>query len=326
MFDFNTWKSSEKSIHDSGQPKQSLRRLEVSLNKCINVVIPLHVEILNKHKTNIEKFHELQEWNNVLREQVNASRTVEQLKADIWSLDLLRNQLIEEDLKDFDKRTTHAQNMVIDSVKAFIESSNVPNRNSNPFAISDNHTSEDSESEHLRRQRHLQDELLMLETEEVLKEELEKKRAIAATWNQLVKDLQDFHEIMTTFASCVHKQQEAVNLIEENIESAEVNVVEGNRFLAQAVKYKAALYPVTGAVIGGCLGGPVGLLVGLKAGAAALAVGGFIGFQGGRILKRKTTHSADTELHDLSTTESSLNKRTSSLPDLRAVNGNALLP
>lgn len=56
MFDYKKWKSDGgKSIHDSIRDKQPFKRLENSLNRCINIVIPLHVEMLHKHKANIAK-------------------------------------------------------------------------------------------------------------------------------------------------------------------------------------------------------------------------------------------------------------------------------
>ena len=45
----------------------------------------------------------------------------------------------------------------------------------------------------------------------------------------------------------------------------------------QASKYKAAIFPVAGALIGTALGGPVGLAVGVKVGALAAAAGGTAG-------------------------------------------------
>ena len=56
-----------------------------------------------------------------------------------------------------------------------------------------------------------------------------------------------------------------------------VTIVITNIFSTQASKYKAAIFPVAGAVIGTALGGPVGLAVGIKLGALAGAVGGTAG-------------------------------------------------
>lgn len=74
--------------------------------------------------------------------------------------------------------------------------------------------------------------------------------------------------------------------IEENVETALVNVQEGQSHLAKAAKFKGALYPITGALIGTCIGGPVGLLAGLKIGGLAALGGTILGFAGGKGLKK----------------------------------------
>ena len=48
-------------------------------------------------------------------------------------------------------------------------------------------------------------------------------------------------------------------------------------YLLQASKYKAAIFPVAGAILGTALGGPVGLAVGIKVGALAAAARGTAG-------------------------------------------------
>lgn len=60
--------------------------------------------------------------------------------------------------------------------------------------------------------------------------------------------------------------------IENNVDIALDNVIEGNSYLAQAAKLKSGMYPLAGAVIGTCIGGPVGLVAGVKIGGLA-AVG-----------------------------------------------------
>lgn len=292
------------------------------MDRCIHVVIPLHVELLNKHKSNIEKFSELKEWRQVHREQINATRTVEQLKSDMWSLDLLRHQVLDEDLVEFDKRTKKTQDTVMEAVRSFTEESG---------KISEIHFGHSNVLDGTsletqlpgRRQSQLDhgltDEVLRLESEQILKEELEKSRQVEGSWKHLNDALQDFKYMMDTLSTCVHQQQEPINSIQQNLESAQENVSEGQKFLEKAAKYKAAVYPVTGAVIGGCLGGPIGLFVGMKAGAAALAIGGLLGFQGGRFLKTKLKQSTDVEeMQTFVDTErhSKLTRKTSSMPDV----------
>lgn len=56
--------------------------------------------------------------------------------------------------------------------------------------------------------------------------------------------------------------------------------------MAKAAKFKATLYPLTGALIGTCIGGPVGLFAGLKIGGLAALGGTLLGFAGGNGLKK----------------------------------------
>jgi hypothetical protein len=45
---------SEK-LRDRATPKQSLKRVEIPLSKFNDVAVPHHVDLLKKHKINIEK-------------------------------------------------------------------------------------------------------------------------------------------------------------------------------------------------------------------------------------------------------------------------------
>lgn len=323
MFDYKKWKSDGgKSIHDSIRDKQPFKRLENSLNRCINIVIPLHVEMLHKHKANIAKFRQLGEWQNVIREQVNATRTVEQLKSDVWSLDLLRNQLIDNDLPEFEKRTKHIHKMVIDAIQTFIDESDVTVEYQSGKAFIFQSSYQEPSDEIDNSCQHQENLLVQINDKQTLQERLEESRQAEMSWKQLMNDLEDIKEMMSVFASCVHQHQEAINTIESNIEKADDNVSRGKRYLKQAVKYKAAVYPLTGALLGSCIFGPIGLIVGLKAGVAAVAIGGLLGFQSGRILKKSKMKALELEWHNVS--QSDCNEkpitRSASFPNLTLPN------
>ena len=64
---------------------------------------------------------------------------------------------------------------------------------------------------------------------------------------------------------------------------------------------KAAILPLTGALVGTLLGGPVGLLAGAKTGALLTAAGGgFLGYKGGQLVKRRRHRAVQENLSKLS--------------------------
>ena len=83
-----------------------------------------------------------------------------------------------------------------------------------------------------------------------------------------------------------------------------MKVQEGERNLAKAARYKAALYPITGALLGTCIGGPVGLLAGLKIGAVAALGGTVLGFTSGSVVKKWQEKQADQPITDATLSQS----------------------
>lgn len=94
----------------------------------------------------------------------------------------------------------------------------------------------------------------------------------------------------------VHEQAEHVDVVEENVEEARVNVDEGEKQLKQALTYKKAMYPLCGAALGFCIAGPVGLVTfGLKAGSLAAVSCGILGATGGAVIKNQEVRGASDE-------------------------------
>ncbi|CAN8000455.1 unnamed protein product, partial [Ixodes pacificus] len=110
-----------------GEPKTrgkfSLRRVEVAVHRIVEVAIPYHLDILAKHRDNIEKFQKLKQWDKLHVEQINASRTVQQLKADLYELDHVRSQVQPENLKQFEKLVFPMQEEALQKVRSFTEES-----------------------------------------------------------------------------------------------------------------------------------------------------------------------------------------------------------
>lgn len=95
-------------------------------------------------------------------------------------------------------------------------------------------------------------------------------------------------------------QQEKIDSIEDNVNTAAANVEEGTKSLGKAVGYKLTVLPVAGALLGGVLGGPLGLLAGFKAaGVAAALGGGALGFAGGNMVQKHRRARVDLQMKQL---------------------------
>lgn len=108
-------------------------------------------------------------------------------------------------------------------------------------------------------------------------------------------ELSGLFEIFKQVHDMVQDQGEPIEKISENVADTQISVHEGTSHLRTALKYQKAAYPLMGAVIGTCIAGPIGLIAGMKTGASLMAAGGlasltggFLGFSGGKILKKDT--------------------------------------
>lgn len=281
------------------QTKFPLRRFDVALRKFTDVAIPLHLQLLNKHRENISNFQASEEWDKVHREQVNASRTIQQLKADIWEVDKLRQQVLDDDVDKFEERVSSVRKEALDAVQEFIECHKGV---TDPTRLMFRGCSEDFRDYDIDDDDDKEDGLLA-RTERSTSVDLKKPPNSAnalESWRNLQEDLVSLNHIIHDFNAVVHQQQESVDRIEDNLETAEENVAEGTKDLCKASKYKMLLYPVTVAAMGCIAAAPVGLFLGLKIGALAAFSGGLIGYTGGRHLKQKNDECVEVEMVELS--------------------------
>ncbi|TWW79251.1 Syntaxin-17 [Takifugu flavidus] len=115
-----------------------------------------------------------------------------------------------------------------------------------------------------------------------------------------LSDLKELSGLVTEFSLLVHSQQEKIDSIEDNVNTAAANVEEGAKSLGKAAGYKLVVLPVAGALLGGVLGGPLGLLAGFKAaGVAAALGGGALGFAGGRMVQKQRKARLDLRMKQL---------------------------
>ncbi|KAK2560543.1 Syntaxin-17 [Acropora cervicornis] len=277
-------------------PKHPLRRFHPALHK-FQVALPADLQRLQLHKVNMEKYYQTESWFELNKEQINAARTVQQIKAHMKEIEATRNQIQHSDLPRFDSQIKPIQEEVIVGVNSFREVQQMytqqkidkePKRM--PFAKSRNYenmTDLDVTESTSSSQLQIQSQLLAEENAQV-------------SWDSLNKGLVELNELIHDFSGLVQEQQETIDSIENNIGHAQVNIEEGTKHLATANKLKAVAYPIIGAAVGGLCGGPVGLAVGLKAGAAVAVGGGVLGFFGGKYVKKRHSDATDIQLENLS--------------------------
>jgi len=293
--------------------KLPLRRLEFAVRKFTDIAIPLHLDLLNKHRTNIEKFQRLEQWGSVHKEQVNARRTVQQLKTDLVEMDMVERQVADQDLPTFLKQVDPIRSQAIKALEDFLASQDfIRKPMESDTGVVGKEAAVPSEEDQVKSSwetsAQLEEQLPVPDTASL--EAAEKSKA------QLRDDLLELNHMIHRFYNLVNEQQEPVDRIEDNLEFARENIHEGTIQLGRAAKLKAALIPLTGAVIGGCVAGPLGLMAGFKLGGLAAAIGGgLIGYQGAKYIGHRKKAAADEEILMLS---SSHRHEFLSLPDLKA--------
>lgn len=285
--------------------KLRYRRLEPTILKFIKVAIPTDLERLQKHLINIEKYQRFSQWDKVHQEHINASRTVQQLRANMREMETLCLRVRDEDSQTLETIISPLKERAAAAVEEFLKV------HSQCSEVSSNHgrteNSQDPHSSLLRSQTiagtfaSIQDSGTSLPQHSVQLSlplpQIPQDHDAAESWENLEENLIDLSNLVTEFSQQLHTQQEKIDSIEDHVSTAAENVEEGTRNLAKAAKYKLAMLPVAGALIGGVIGGPIGLLAGFKvAGAAAAVGGGILGFTGGRMLLKKQQQKIDQEL------------------------------
>ncbi|KAJ9600459.1 hypothetical protein L9F63_009229, partial [Diploptera punctata] len=268
-------------------------------------------------------FEQMGDWEKMHREQINATRLIKQLKALLYEMDMLRNQVQESDLKKFDKLTDDARNSAQDAIKEYLV---LNPQGLKPVWIMSRRESSTcrTEGKESETQEDQTSELQLQMSKSTSFEELAKQVECAKSWENLQAEVQDVHQLFEDLSLIVKEQKEKVDDIEDNVEVSAENVKEGTKNLARAARYKTAIYPIAGAVLGGCLGGPVGLMAGFKLGGLAAIGCGVIGFTGGQLLKKKQQLHDKNNMELVDVKETSNIKGSVSLPLICDVHTNHL--
>ncbi|KAK1173506.1 syntaxin-17 [Acipenser oxyrinchus oxyrinchus] len=300
--------------------KLPLRRLELPIHKFVKVAIPIDLERLKKHQINIEKYQRCRQWDKLHQEHIHASRTVQQLRANIREMEKLCQRVRGEDTLALDKIILpirqQASTAAVEFLRQHSESAEELNCQYNAAA-----------NQHSNLTRSLTDQGNLYSGSSAPEEggsqamvqmllpfpEIPKDQNAAESWETLEEDLIELNGLVNEFSEVVHSQQEKIDSIEDNVNSAAANVQEGTKNLGKAAKYKLAVLPVAGALIGGVVGGPIGLLAGFKvAGVAAAVSGGLLGYAGGNLLQKNRKTRIDQDLKQLSISCPALNDQSDS--------------
>ncbi|KAM4735845.1 syntaxin-17 [Anableps anableps] len=278
--------------------KLTLRRLEGPINKFIKVALPTDLERLQKHHSNILKYQHSQQWERLHQEHINASRTVQQLRANIREMEKLCSRVCSEDAKALEELVKPVRERASAAAQDFLllHSNTPPSVPASPPAarpsISRSSSCHDLEEEDEEPLSDLQIQLRL--------PEIPADQNAAESWDDLEEDLKELSGLVTEFSLLVHSQQGKIDSIEDNVNTAAANVEEGTRSLGKAAGYKLAVLPVAGALLGGVLGGPLGLLAGFKAaGVAAALGGGALGFAGGNLVRKHRRAQVDQKMQQL---------------------------
>ncbi|XP_062987279.1 syntaxin-17 isoform X1 [Elgaria multicarinata webbii] len=276
------------------EEKLNLRRLEPAIQKFIKVAVPTDLERLRKHQINIEKYQRSRLWDRLHEEHINAGRTVQQLRANIREMEKLCLRVRKEDVQSLQRMIKPVKEQASVAIKEFLQ---LHLESAEELKKQFNET-EPSLQTSLTRSTTIGAETFYNHEDEGASHgysqvllplpEIPQDQNAAESWEMLEEDLIGLSNLVTDFSVLVNAQQEKVDRIEDNVNTAVANVEEGTKNLSKAAKYKLAALPVAGALIGGIVGGPIGLLAGFKvAGIAAALGGGVLGFTGGKLIQRK---------------------------------------
>ncbi|XP_019638220.1 PREDICTED: syntaxin-17-like [Branchiostoma belcheri] len=316
MSSFDDFEESLKRPVETDTPKQPIKILEPALKNFTKIAIPHILEKLHTHKINIEKYQRSGKWDKLNAEQIDASRALQQLKATMRDMDRTRQQIRDEDVELFDRRVSPVRDEAFRAVADFMEMYAEPVE---PLAdvepvIIPHQTGKQGIARSTSRELGREDtppDVTMAQEQKQLPSIPQDQPALQS-WGNLREDLVELNDLIHEFSTMVHDQGEKVDRIQDHVEQAHGNVQSGVKELGKAAKYKAAMFPVAGALIGGVLGGPIGLFAGMKIGAGAAVGGGILGFAGGSMWKKRQSKQLDIELEKMS------DRQSQSYPDFKA--------
>lgn len=284
--------------------KFPLRRVKLAVHRITKVAIPHHLDILSKQRNIIEKCQKLKQWDKLHDEQIKASLTVQQLKAVLYELETLSNQVNPSDLQQFERLVRPASQATLEQVRSFTEVCLPASPAVDFFDLPERSSHEAAPTTVPGVDMPSLDSVSMGQ-QKLYIEHIPDNTAASKSWNSLQRDLHDLHDLVSSFSKLVYAQREKVETIEDNVTQADEQVAHAVTHLARAAKLRRALLPVTGALVGLTLGGPVGLVIGTKMALGCALGAGLLGYTGGKALQRRAEQdkvpvAKDMELQEIS--------------------------
>lgn len=281
--------------------KLTLRRLEAPIHKFIKVALPTDLDRLQKHHSNILKYQNSQQWERLHQEQINASRTVQQLRANIREMEKLCGRVRAEDAAALEALVKPVRDRASAAAQDFLQLHSGPVPKPPPpqqqqrasLASSSSHGDNNNDD-------NVQEEPVSGRQTQLHLPEIPAEESAMESWENLEEGVKELSGLVTEFSLVVHSQQEKIDSIEDNVNTAAANVEEGTKSLGKAAGYKLAVLPLAGALLGGVLAGPIGLLAGFKVAGVAAAVGGSaLGFAGGNLVQKHRQARVDVQMKQL---------------------------
>lgn len=183
--------------------KLTLRRLEAPIHKFIKVALPTDLERLQKHHNNILKFQQSQQWDRLHLEHINASRTVQQLRANMREMEKLCMRVRAEDAPALDALVQPVRDRASAAARDFLllHSNPVPQPapKTPPAAqpnrcVSSSYHDDDDVCEEPLSGRQIQLQL----------PEIPADQSAAESWDNLEEDLKELSGLVTEFSLLVH--------------------------------------------------------------------------------------------------------------------------
>ncbi|KAJ8353891.1 hypothetical protein SKAU_G00214580 [Synaphobranchus kaupii] len=229
--------------------KLPLRRLELPIHKFIKVAIPTDLERLHKHQVNIEKYQRGRQWERLHQEHINASRTVQQLRANVREMEKLCGRVRSEDGDALEKLVRPVKERASAATRDFLSlhsespaplgrpqtAPSGPSGPGDPLAFSHSLAASDDLS------GAGEGEVWVLAQTQIPLPEIPQDQSAAESWETLEEDLLDLNGLVNEFSELVHSQQAKIDSIEDNVEVAAANVEAGSRSLGKVSEERLPL-------------------------------------------------------------------------------------